>query len=431
MEASHKQGQIGAFFPTTSTASLKARLVALGCAYVSRGISPITRLRSLATSSCGICDSSSSMRPHRSSPSRKTEYSAASAGRNQPYCVYAVCGEKKTGTQPASTASNTDRLVKESPGGCKQNSDPIITSSTRSGSWHWLEPGSHSTLRHLGEAPHCSRIAALTAAFSIPFRGPPTKANRCHLLFRARVEVGRVGDAELVVAFPRISLHGEHRHVCYGGESEETVGAEVYRAVGVVPHEVPSGAAQRQEVVAAVAPPPGGLIEEEFLELHRQAIALGEIGFPELAGGVEAPVEGNVEDLGNEGVRSPARVSLCSCMEDHLPDELMGGVPAAIGSAEFISRCAEDELAEAAVGDVRAHISVYVERAAGIKKREVEPGGQIVHIKLSNALRAPTGDGRELADFISGVGTKVKDLPLRSPTTVRIEESAYEQEPRQ
>jgi hypothetical protein len=35
--------------------------------------------------------------------------------------VYAEPGWKNTGTQPASMASNADRRVYESPGGCRQN----------------------------------------------------------------------------------------------------------------------------------------------------------------------------------------------------------------------------------------------------------------------------------------------------------------------
>ncbi|KAM1529952.1 hypothetical protein ACFX1Z_019102 [Malus domestica] len=62
-------------------------------------------------------------------------------------------------------------------------------------------------------------------------------------------------------------------------------------------------------------------------QVKGELVASGEVGFLELAGGVEAAVLRNVEDSGTCWIKSAAGVILHSYVEDHLGNELMGGEP--------------------------------------------------------------------------------------------------------
>jgi len=118
--------------------------------------------------------------------SMNTEYVSLSLGKYHLYCVYAVCSEKNTGIHPASTESNVDRRVKESPGAWRQKVDFSITSSTFMGLWHLLSPLAHRTKTQRFEAWHCETMWSRTFAFCNPGRVPPTKEKRWGLARRRR-----------------------------------------------------------------------------------------------------------------------------------------------------------------------------------------------------------------------------------------------------
>lgn len=95
---------------------------------------------------------------------------------------------------------------------------------------------------------------------------------------------------------------------------------------------------------------PVGLTLEEVNKIDGQGVSEGEIVLTEHAGSVKAAVEGDVEQTGGVGIRRAAGVVLETCVQDHLSDELVGGVPGGSGEG----------LAKAVVGDMGAHVGVDV-----------------------------------------------------------------------
>lgn len=92
------------------------------------------------------------------------------------------------------------------------------------------------------------------------------------------------------------------------------------------------------------------------------------VGLAEHAGSVEPTVKGNVEQVSFGWVPCPARVILHARVDDHLGDELVGGEPGGGGERHVIG----NGLAEAVIGYVRAHVSVYVEVLTVSEEAEVE-----------------------------------------------------------
>jgi len=98
-------------------------------------------------------------------------------------------------------------------------------------------------------------------------------------------------------------------------------------------------------------PLPPGLTLQKVNKINGQGVAERKIGLAEHTGGVEAAVEGHVEQNSRVGIPRAARVVLQARVHDHLGYELVRGVP--IWGGEW--------LAKAVVSDMRAHVGVYVE----------------------------------------------------------------------
>lgn len=118
-------------------------------------------------------------------------------------------------------------------------------------------------------------------------------------------------------------------------------------------------------------PLPPGLTLDEVNKIDGEGIPEGEILFTEHAGGVEATVEGDVEQPRGVGIGGAAGVVLKTRVQDHLSDELVRGVPGGGGEG----------LAKAIVGDMGAHVGVDVEVLTVVEELQVEAGGEGVDVE--------------------------------------------------
>lgn len=137
-------------------------------------------------------------------------------------------------------------------------------------------------------------------------------------------------------------------------------------------------------VPSAVPPPPWKTLEV-LSELDGQLIPQPKVLLPELARSVKPAVEGDIEDAGRGRVSGPAGVPLKPSVEDHLSDELVGGVPMT-GPEDRVNGPSQPS-----VGNVGAHVGVYVEVAAVTEEAEVELWWQLVDVHPLSAVAGGSG----------------------------------------
>ena len=195
---------------------------------------------------------------------------------------------------------------------------------------------------------------------------------RQHLVGGGGVKVGGVGDSVLVRSFPWMSFNGQHRHVFDRWQTEETVGSKVRAAVGS--HEVPRRPPQRQEVIGTVVPLPPPLAADVLRQLHRQSVTRRQVTLPELAGRVEASVEGDVEQARLLRAARAGRMVLHPRVEYHLGDELVGGEPGGVGPHPG------NRQPKSAVRHVWTHIRVHIQAVAFLQEADVELRRQFVDV---------------------------------------------------
>lgn len=233
-----------------------------------------------------------------------------------------------------------------------------------------------------------------------PVRLPHFVLPRHHLRRRVRVKIRGVGDAELVRPGPWVSLHGQHRHVLDSVEIQQTIRPEV-RPVGIVPHEVPSGSTECQEMITSVVLPPRGLRLNVVNQSDGERVALRDVRFTELAGGVEPTVEWDVEQIGNVGIACATRMTLHTRVEDHLGYELMGGEPTVGGGGD-----GGDLAAEAAICHVGTHVGVDVEVAAVFEKADVKLGRQVVNVDIWTSVAS----GDQMVCLVVGISSFTRKI---------------------
>eukprot|EP00268_Persea_americana_P032530 TRINITY_DN32007_c0_g1_i1.p2 TRINITY_DN32007_c0_g1~~TRINITY_DN32007_c0_g1_i1.p2 ORF type:complete len:395 (+),score=-0.22 TRINITY_DN32007_c0_g1_i1:338-1522(+) len=217
---------------------------------------------------------------------------------------------------------------------------------------------------------------------------------RQHLVPHGRVEVGRVGYPELVGPVPRIPFHRQHGHVPETWQLEEGVGPEVGPIVRS--HEVPRCPSQGQKVVPTLMCLPRRLLTQILRQLDRQPVPHRQVGLAKVAGHVEASVEWHVEELSASRVPRAAGVVLHTCVEDHLGDELVGGVPAR--RPHLWQRPAK-----AAVLHVRAHVGVDAQATAVPEEAGIELLRQFIHVHVRTQI-ARSLHHRILAVLLVGHG---------------------------
>uniref|UniRef100_A0A8R7Q8R3 Uncharacterized protein n=1 Tax=Triticum urartu TaxID=4572 RepID=A0A8R7Q8R3_TRIUA len=206
-----------------------------------------------------------------------------------------------------------------------------------------------------------------------------------------RVEVGRVRHGEVEVR-PRHLLHEQHRHVPHRRQTEQLVAP--LRVAVRLPLVVPRRPPGHEEVVAPAHGAPLGPPRQPVDELDRRGVLGRGVVAPQVPHDVKPSVERHEDGGGAGGVVGEAVVLPDAGVEDDVEAEVVGGVPALVG--EHAVRVVQGR-AEAAVGEVLAHVDPRVPVLAVGEDVGVEPRGQVVDVQVPPAAGVLPGDANVAA----------------------------------